>query len=318
MIQRSRRILNEEMQKLRGFIAAFADSLRKPKGTGFQSKSRLESNLKHQHSFHFNRPQSFSEIIGLQDIKKTLMRAVITRNPPSSCMVFFGQRGVGKTTLAKIFANKIACTNHEAVSCIFANCKMCKHCPHYVEINCNERSLDEIGKDVKKYSSYGSADLFSDRTVIILDEMNSKAAGVSEFLIRLVEDCPEVIFLICMNQEYITNIDSGFADRMTAYEFIRPEFIEIMGWLYRYSHTANIQAKPHHIFVIAKMAGKCPRQSLIGLGHLKNLVTSEYDQGLRTEYKFDVHNYAALVEEAKAYESQIIEESNRWEPNEAP
>ncbi len=54
------------------------------------------------------RPQGFDELIGQEHVQKTLSNA-ITNNRIAHGYIFSGQRGTGKTTVARIFARCLNC-----------------------------------------------------------------------------------------------------------------------------------------------------------------------------------------------------------------
>ena len=58
------------------------------------------------------RPKEFHEVVGQSHVTTTLENA-IKKNQISHAYIFCGPRGVGKTTCARIFANKINNINIE-------------------------------------------------------------------------------------------------------------------------------------------------------------------------------------------------------------
>lgn len=54
------------------------------------------------------RPESFSEVIGQDHITTTLLNQ-IKRNQVGHAYLFTGTRGVGKTSVARLFAKAICC-----------------------------------------------------------------------------------------------------------------------------------------------------------------------------------------------------------------
>ncbi|HEV8601159.1 MAG TPA: ATP-binding protein, partial [Patescibacteria group bacterium] len=70
------------------------------------------------------RPLKFADVINQEHVKTTLQNA-ITGNRVGHAYLFTGPRGVGKTTLARILARAVNCTNrHGAEPC--NECQMCK------------------------------------------------------------------------------------------------------------------------------------------------------------------------------------------------
>ncbi|MDE7434107.1 MAG: AAA family ATPase [Mycoplasmoidaceae bacterium] len=69
------------------------------------------------------RPTSFKEIQGQEAIVKTLLNS-IRNNTISQAYIFSGSKGIGKTSIAKIFARAINCLNPIDGDC----CNECENC----------------------------------------------------------------------------------------------------------------------------------------------------------------------------------------------
>ena len=59
------------------------------------------------------RPQSFGDVVGQQHVVRTLKNA-ISQNRTAHAYLFVGPRGVGKTTLARIFAKALNCLDDQS------------------------------------------------------------------------------------------------------------------------------------------------------------------------------------------------------------
>ena len=79
------------------------------------------------------RPQTFDEVVGQDHISTTLKNA-ITLNRIAHAYLFTGPRGVGKTSMARIFAKALNCKNGPTIT----PCGKCQAC---IEIE-GTRSLD--------------------------------------------------------------------------------------------------------------------------------------------------------------------------------
>lgn len=85
------------------------------------------------------RPQRFEEVCQQEAVVTTLKNA-ITLNRVSHAYLFCGPRGVGKTTLARLFAKALNCSH------LLANCEPCNNCSSCKEIT-QGQSLDVIEID---------------------------------------------------------------------------------------------------------------------------------------------------------------------------
>ena len=72
------------------------------------------------------RPQTFAEVVDQEHIKQTLRNA-IAQNRIAHGYIFSGQRGTGKTTVARLLAKALNCAKGPAP-------EPCGECPSCLEI----------------------------------------------------------------------------------------------------------------------------------------------------------------------------------------
>ena len=75
------------------------------------------------------RPSTFDEVVGQDYIVKTLKNA-IQNQQIAHAYLFAGPRGTGKTSIAKLFAKMVNCTNSDAPCGECDNCKAVKDNTH--------------------------------------------------------------------------------------------------------------------------------------------------------------------------------------------
>src|SRR3989339_1021912 len=90
------------------------------------------------------RPQNFGQVSGQNHIKITLQNE-ISMNKISHAYLFCGPRGVGKTTLARIFAKAVNCEK------LSENGEPCNECNTCLEIN-NGKSVDIMEIDAASHT----------------------------------------------------------------------------------------------------------------------------------------------------------------------
>src|SRR5258707_15628179 len=96
------------------------------------------------------RPQSFAELIGQEHVRTTIENA-ITQNRIAHGYIFSGQRGTGKTTVARILARCLNCIEGPTIK----PCGKCASCleitggnsPDVIEIDAaSNRGINERGE----------------------------------------------------------------------------------------------------------------------------------------------------------------------------
>ena len=63
------------------------------------------------------RPQIFDELVGQEIIVDTIKKSISTNKIPNA-FLFTGIRGVGKTTIARILAKNLNCTDTKKNNCL--------------------------------------------------------------------------------------------------------------------------------------------------------------------------------------------------------
>ena len=144
------------------------------------------------------RPQGFDSVVGQNIIVKTLQNSVKNKSF-SHAYMFFGPRGVGKTTASKIFARSINCLDP-----IDGNaCGKCKNCLHSFEKECvdiieidaaSNNGVDEI-RELRNKISLVPTEL--QYKVYIIDEVHMLSIGAFNALLKTLEEPPEhAIFIL--------------------------------------------------------------------------------------------------------------------------
>ena len=144
------------------------------------------------------RPQGFESVVGQNTIVKTLQNSIKNKSF-SHAYMFFGPRGVGKTTASKIFARSINCLEPiDGNAC--GKCKSCLHsfekeCVDIIEIDAaSNNGVDEI-RELKNKISLVPAEL--KYKVYIIDEVHMLSIGAFNALLKTLEEPPEhAIFIL--------------------------------------------------------------------------------------------------------------------------
>ena len=148
------------------------------------------------------RPQSFSELVNQEHVKTTLENA-IAQNRIAHGYIFSGQRGTGKTTVARILARCLNCVNGPTAQ----PCGVCASCQEItagssvdvIEIDAaSNRGINEM-RELRENVRYRPA---RDRyKVFIIDEAHQITNEAFNALLKTIEEPPEwVVFILCTTE----------------------------------------------------------------------------------------------------------------------
>ena len=148
------------------------------------------------------RPKTFSEFIGQEHIVKTLTNALL-QNMISHAYLFYGPRGTGKTTIARLLAKAVNCEKRKG----FEPCSKCSACQ---EIN-SGRSMDIIEIDAASHRGIDEIRELKDGIgfpptklkykVFIIDESHQLTKEAANALLKTLEEPPShIIFILATTQ----------------------------------------------------------------------------------------------------------------------
>ena len=143
------------------------------------------------------RPQTFHELVGQSHIKQALVNA-LTQNRLHHAYLFTGTRGVGKTTIARIFAKSLNCDKGISVSHA-ANVQVADiEAGRYIdllEIDAASRTKVEDTREILDNVQY--APTRGRYKVYLIDEVHMLSKHSFNALLKTLEEPPEhVKFLL--------------------------------------------------------------------------------------------------------------------------
>ena len=150
------------------------------------------------------RPQAFAELISQEHVKTTLENA-IAQGRIAHGYIFSGQRGTGKTTVARILARCLNCETGPTAK----PCGVCASCREIaagsgldvIEIDAaSNRGINEM-RELRENVRYRPA---RDRyKIFIIDEAHQITSEAFNALLKTLEEPPEwVVFLLCTTEAH--------------------------------------------------------------------------------------------------------------------
>ena len=207
----------------------------------------------HQAIYRRWRAQTFDQIVGQGAVVETLRNGVRSGRT-SHAYLFVGPRGTGKTSLARILAKAINCTN-------LRDGEPCDVCPSCVAIR-EGRALDVQEFDAASNNTVNdmrellprvfTAPSDLRRKVFIVDEVQRITQGWDVLLKTLEEPPDHAVFVFCTTDS--SGIRPAVLSRVQRFDFRRLTVAEIAGKLKTILGTDGRSAEPEAIDLIARLA----------------------------------------------------------------
>ncbi len=208
------------------------------------------------------RPQSFSELVGQEDVSKAIEGMLSNKKVPHA-FLFTGTRGTGKTSSARILAKSLCCekgpTHSPCQTCV--HCTQITACAHddVLEIDgASNTGIDNIRELREATRFYPNSARYK---VFIIDEVHMLSTGAFNALLKTLEEPPpQVVFILATTE--LHKVPITVRSRCMIFSFKKIDPAVITEHLKGILHKENIQFEDDALKMIAREAKGSLRDSL--------------------------------------------------------
>lgn len=227
------------------------------------------------------RPRRFDDVIGQEHVTRTLKNA-IESGRIAHAYLFVGSRGIGKTTLSRIFAKALNCSHGDKATA--EPCGECENCREImagssldvIEIDAaSNNGVDNI-RDIRDAAAFAPSN--SRYKVFIIDEVHMLSQGAFNALLKMLEEPPGHVKFVFATTEF-DKLPSTIVSRCQRFDLRRISTALIVERLRKICRSEGVEASDDALLAIARGAEGGMRDALSALDQIisfrGNSVTEE-------------------------------------------
>ena len=216
------------------------------------------------------RPQNFSDVVGQEHVTTTLKNQILSERV-GHAYLFWGPRGTGKTTVARIFAKAVNCPNRiqetqfETIQ-IAEPCNQCVFCNDIsqgrsldvLEMDgASNRGIDTI-RDLRENVKLSPATCTY--KIYIIDEAHMLSTEAFNALLKTLEEPPPHVIFIMATTEH-AKIPKTISSRCQDFDFRHLENEKIIARLQLIAKEEKISADQDVLTLITRQSEGCLRDA---------------------------------------------------------
>lgn len=240
------------------------------------------------------RPNTFSTVVGQEHVLKALVNG-LDQDRLHHAFLFSGTRGVGKTTLARIFAKSLNC--EQGVSS--TPCGECQSCQEVdagrfvdlIEVDAASRTKVDDTRELLDNVQYAPSR--GRYKVYLIDEVHMLSTSSFNALLKTLEEPPpHVKFLFATTDPQ--KLPVTILSRCLQFNLRRLDITQISGHLANILQSEHIEFEPAALENIAKAADGSMRDAL-------SLLDQAISHGSGSVKQSDIHDMLGTVSQQQLY-----------------
>ncbi len=227
------------------------------------------------------RPQKFSDLVEQKHLVVTLQNE-ISGDKIAHAYLFSGPRGVGKTTLARLFAKAVNCQNRKPGE--FEPCDKCSSCTEIatsrnidvIEIDAaSHTGVDNVRENIIENAQFKPTK--SKYKVFIIDEVHMLSTSAFNALLKTLEEPPaHAIFILATTETQ--KIPATIISRCQRFSFKKINFEAMVDRLEKIAESEKIKIDKKIIRRVAAKSDGCLRDAESLLGQIFSLEKNKINE----------------------------------------
>ena len=236
------------------------------------------------------RPSDFGDLVGQEIIGETIFNSVKLNKIPNAYL-FTGIRGVGKTTIARIVAKSLNCSNGIEKLCKDNLCENCEaiSASNHIDVlemdAASKTGVDDV-RDLIEFSRYGPSS--AKYKIFIIDEVHMLSKQAFNALLKTLEEPPEYLKFIFATTE-VKKIPITVISRCQRFDLPRIKSQELFDYIKKIKDKEKGNISDDVIRLIVKISEGSVRDALSLLD--RAIITFPNDKELDLDTAQNIFGY---------------------------